>query len=68
MKMIGFVPFLFKVFGLINCTLINKRKIKLAITLISNGLSMQILLMLQKILGLLPWYQSMHSKSPKSNK
>jgi hypothetical protein len=56
MKMIRFVPFLFRVFSLINCTLINKGKIELAITLIPSGLSMEILLMLKKILELLPWY------------
>ncbi len=63
--MIGFVPSLFRVFGLINCTLINRGHIELVITFIPSGLSMEILLMLQNILGLSPWCQSMYSNSPK---
>jgi hypothetical protein len=47
--MIGFVPFLFKVFHLINYALINKGQIELLVTLIPSGLSMEVLLMLQKI-------------------
>jgi hypothetical protein len=66
MKMIGFVPSLFKVFSLINCALINRGHIELVLTFILSGINMEILLMLEKILGLSPWYQSMYSSSPKA--
>jgi len=65
MKMTRSVPSLFKVFGLVNCTLINRGKIELTITFIPSGLNMEILLMLQQILGLSPWNQNMYSNSPK---
>lgn len=63
--MIWFVPSLFRVFGLINYTLINRGHIELVVTFIPSGLNMEILLMLQKILGLSPWCQSMYSNSLK---